>query len=396
MDKKNKDKFSEPEKITFQFEKLKKEFEDLKKEIKGSFDKLFVNNKSNLYHYLAREIKNECDIQTLLDFLYDKKIISRKEFSEHRGNSRLFQSFKDENNNIYKFAKYFQDLENNFNLDAVENPSKFVSYTNLIFQRDRFLYKKEKMLKEGYEEDSDAIKHIDEAINELNELMDRSEHFNKRKIKNEEYFLKKEEAEEIYKSFLNKKEEILERIRELPLLETKIHLEPENKSLYYETISNYWFGNFNASVCMLSIFIESFLKEIWYYKKRNHYEGELSDLINDCCVEKYISGEEKKYLHQLREFIRNNYIHSNWHKIISEVVVPVYLVDLTGKEKPKPTYTTAEKLPALRSIVKTDIDKERAKRLIIELVKIIENITTRNYEFQQKKKKENETTNTKK
>lgn len=376
---------NENEKLKFQFENIKKDFEELKKEMKKGFDKTFVNGKSDLYNYLAREIKNECDIQTLLDFLYDKKIISRKEFSKHRENSRLFQSFKDENNNIYKFSKYFQDIENNFNLDALENPSKFVSITNLFFQKDRFLYKKEKMLKEGYKEDSEEIKNIEGHIKEFDELINRTQNFDKKKIKNEDYFLKKEEAEKIYDSFLDKKEEILERIRELPLVENKFHLEPENKSLYYESISNYWFGNFNASICMLSIFIESFLKEIWYYKKREHYEGELSDLINDCHREEHISEQEKIYLHQLREFIRNNYIHSNWHKLISEVVVPIYLIDLTGKEKPKPTYTTAEKLPTLRSIVKTDIDKERARKLIIEIVKIIEEITTRNYEFQQKK-----------
>jgi hypothetical protein len=380
-----KEKISENEKLKFQFENLKKEFEELKEEISKGFNKVFINNKSDIYNYIAREIKNECDIQTFLDFLYDKKIINRKEFSEHRGNSRLFQSFKDENNNVYKFAKYFQDLENNFNIDALENPSKFASVTNLFFQKDRFLYKREKMLKEGYKEDSEEIKNLDEHLKEFDELIKKTGDFDKKKIKNEEYFLKKDEAERIYNSYSENKAEILERIRELPLVENKFHLEPENKSLYYESISNYWFGNFNASICMLSIFIESFLKEIWYYKKRKHYDGELSDLINDCCKNEFISELEKKYLQQLREFIRNNYIHSNWHKIILEVVVPVYLVDLTGKEKPKPTYTTAERLPTLRSIVKTDIDKERAKKLIIEIVKIIESITTKNYEFQHKK-----------
>jgi len=382
------EEISEDKKLKFQFENLKKDFEELKKEINKGFDKVFVNSKSDIYHYLAREIKNECDIQTLLDFLYDKKIISRREFSAHRGNSRLFQSFKDENNNIYKLSKYFQDLENNFNLDALENPSKFVSVTNLFFQKDRFLYKKEKMLKEGYPKDSEEIKNIDKAIKEFDDLIKKTQNFDKKKIKNEEYFLKKDDAEKIYESFLEKKDGILERIRGLPLLENKIHLEPENKSLYYEVISNYWFGNFNASICMLSIFIESFLKEIWYYKKRKHYEGELYDLINDCCKEKFISGQEKNYLQQLIEFIRIHYIHSKWHKIIPEVVVPVYLVDLTGKNKPKPTYATAEKLPVLRSILKPDIDKERARNLIIELVKVIESVINRNYEFQQKKQKE--------
>ena len=392
-------KMSDSEKLNFQISQLRNEFEDLKKELKTGLDRLFIKNKSELYNYIAREIKNECDIQTLLDFLYYKKIISRKEFSEHRKKSKLFQSFKDENNNIYKFAKYFQDLEDNPNLISNENPSEFVSATNLIIQKERFLYKKERMLSEGYKADSDEIKNIEKEIEEFDSLIKQFGDFNKKRIKNEEYFLKREEADLIYGSFLNKKEETIDRIRELPLLESRVHLEPENRSLYYETISNYWFGNFNASICMLSIFIESFLKEIWYYKRKIHYEEKLENLINDCKTEGFISGQEKKFLQELREFVRNNYIHSNLHNIIQEVIVPGYLVDLTGKEKPKPTYLTAERLPVIRSIVKTDIDKKRAKSLIIEIVKVIESITTKNYEFQQKEKikdeNQDETTNTK-
>lgn len=373
-----------------EIEKLKEDFKLLQEDIKKSFHKLFVNGKSDLYNYIAREIKNECDIQTLLDFLYDKKIIDQKEFLEHRGNSPLFKSFKDENNNIYKFAKYFQDLEHNFNLEPEKNPSKFVSSTNLVIQRERFIYKRKKMLERGYEEGSEAIKNIDEQIKEFNELLKNFGDFDKRKVKKEEYFLKKDEAEKIFESFSSKKEEIIERIRGLPLIGDKIHLEPENKSLYYEAISNFWFGNFNASICMLSIFTESFLKEIWYYRHKKHYENDLDNLINDCCSQGLIDENEKKFFQEFREFVRNNYIHSNLHKIIYEVVVPAYLVDLTGKEKPQPTYLTADKLPTLRSIVKTDIDKERGRSLIIEMVKVVENVTTRNYEFQKKKEDKND------
>ena len=238
---------------------LKKDFESFREEIRKAFDNIFINGKNELYNYIAREIKNECDIQTLLDFLYDQKIIKQKEFSEHRKDSRLFRSFKDENNNIYKLANYFQDLENNFNLESNKNPSEFVSISNLIIQRERFLYKKEKMLQRGFSEDSKEIKEVDEQIKEFNNLMSINKKLDKNKIKKETYFLKKEEAERIYKSFTDKKEEILDRIRELPILNDKIHLETENRSLYYEVISNIWFGNFNASICIFSIFIESFL-----------------------------------------------------------------------------------------------------------------------------------------
>ncbi len=369
-----------------ELESLKKDFENFKEEISKAFDKLFINGKNELYNYIAREIKNECDVQTLLDFMYDKNIIDQKEFSEHRKGSRLFQSFKDENNNVYKFAKYFQDLGNNINQDSIKNPNEFVSISNLIIQRERFLYKKEKMLKRGFSEDSEEIKVLNEQIKEFDDLIKNYGDFDKKKIKKEEYFLKKEDAEKIYSSFTNKKDEMIERIRELPILNDKIHLEPENRSLFYEVLSNYWFGNFNASICMLSIFIESFLKEIWYYKKKENYEKKLENLINDCCSEKFISDQEKKFIQELREYVRNNYIHSNLHKTILEMIVPAYIIDLTGKEKPKPTYLTAEKLPTLRSIVKTDIDKERARSLIIEVSKVIESITTRNYEFQYKRK----------
>ena len=112
--------------------------------------------------------------------------------------------------------------------------------------------------------------------------------FDKRKTKKEEYFLKKDDAEKIYDSFSSKKEEVVDRIRGLPLIGDKVHLEPENKSLYYEAISNFWFGNFNASICMLSIFVESFLKEIWYYKHKKHYDNDLDNLINDCYFQKFI------------------------------------------------------------------------------------------------------------
>ena len=79
----------------------------------------------------------------------------------------------------------------------------------------------------------------------------------------------------------------------MPILNDKIHLEVENKSLYYEAVSNFWFGNFNASICMLSIFIESFLKEMWYYKKKEHYENDLENLLSDCLKEGIIIEKEK-------------------------------------------------------------------------------------------------------
>lgn len=367
--------------------KLRKEFEIIKKDIEEGFLKNFVATKNDTYHYLAREIKNECNIETLVDYLLDKGVISQEEFLEHKEKSKLFQSFKDENNNMHKIAEYFKKLQINFNIESQKNPSEFVSISNLLAQRERFLYKKEKMIERGFSEDSKHIKHMDEAIKSFNELISKQKKLDKKKIKKEEYFLKKDEAEKIYETFSNKKNEIVDRIRELPILNDKIHLEVENKSLYYEAVSNFWFGNFNASICMLSIFIESFLKEMWYYKKKEHYENDLENLLSDCLKEGIIIEKEKDYLLEIKDHIRNNYIHSNLHKILPEIVVPAYMISLKGEHKPKPTYLTADRFPVLRSIIKMDTDKELSKQLIIEVVKVVESITTRNYDFQYKKDK---------
>ncbi|MCK4649663.1 hypothetical protein KAT36_00365 [Candidatus Pacearchaeota archaeon] len=367
--------------------KLRQEFELMKKDIEEGFLKNFVATKNDTYHYIAREIKNECNIETLIDYLFDKGVIGQEEFLKHKGDSKLFQSFKDENNNIHKIAEYFENLQINFNVESQKNPSEFVSMLNLLAQRERFLYKKEKMIKRGFSEDSEHIKHLNKAIKEFSELILKQKKLDKKKIKKEEYFLKKDEAEKIYETFSNKKDEIVDRIRELPILNDKIHLEIENKSLYYEAVSNFWFGNFNASICMLSIFIESFLKEMWYYKKKEHYENDLENLLSDCLKEEIIIEKEKNYLLEIKNHIRNNYIHSNLHKILPEIVVPAYMVSLKGEHKPKPTYMTSDKFPVLRSIVKMDTDKKRAKQLIIEVVKVVETITTRNYDFQYKETK---------
>lgn len=370
-----------------EFEKLKIEFETFRRDITTIFNKLFINSKGELYSYIAREIKNECDIQTLLDFLYDEGIIDQKEFSEHRKKSALFQGYKDENNNIYNMSKYIQDLETNFRPDLIENPSNFVSVANLLAQRQRFIYKKGKMLQRGFAEDSKEINEINQQIIELDNLLKKQKSYDTKRIKDEEYYLKIIDAEKIYGSIIKNKEEIINRIRKVPLIDSKFHLEAHNKSLYYEVVSNYWFGNFNASICMLSIFVESFLKELWYYKKKEHYEGEFENLIEDCLKLEILNELEKKFLQELREYVRNNYIHMSLHKIIKDAVVPAYEVSLDGKYKPKKTYLTAEKMPVLRSLLKTEVDKERSRELIIEVVKLVENVTTRNYDFQIKKEK---------
>ncbi len=61
-----------------------------------------------------------------------------------------------------------------------------------------------------------------------------------------------------------------------------LQLEPACKSLYYEVKVNYWLGNFNASIILLSVFMESFLKEKYYLKNKRTSEDTLIPLINTC------------------------------------------------------------------------------------------------------------------
>lgn len=373
-------------------EQLKKRIEQLEKEqkklihdVNKSLLDISFYPKIDLYFHIAREIKNECNFDLLKEYLVEKKVIvDFEDYVNFRKNHELLRTYQDENKNAMKLMEHFKSM--------IENPApdptliNYVNFSNLVVIKNRFEIKRKILLERGFKEGSDMIKEIDELISSTQKDIEKlKEEKESKPIKNKEYFVKKEDAQKIFDNLFVKKDEIIERIRELPLM-SDIHLEPHNKSIYYETISNYWLGNFNASICMLSVLLESFLKEIYYYKERKHFDGTIIPLINECKTQNYITEEQKKLLLSFADTIRNKYLHASLNEILPEVIVPAYKIDFANpSKKPEPTYCTAESLPTIRSIVKYDVDKIRSRKLIIQSVKIIEEITTKNYDFQKKK-----------
>ena len=374
------------------FEQLKKRIEQLEKQqkrlisdVNKSLLEISFYPKIDLYFHIAREIKNECNFDLLKEYLIEKKIIPDfEDYITFRKNHELLRTYQDENKNAMSLMEHFKSM--------IKNPApdptliNYVNFSNLVIIKNRFEIKRKILLERGFKEDSDIVKETDELISSTQKDIERLRIEKEAKpIEDKEYFVKKEDAEKIFENLFMKKDEMIERIKELPLM-SDVHLEPHNKSLYYETISNYWLGNFNASICMLSVLLESFLKEIYYYKERKHFEGTIIPLINECKTLNHITEEQKILLLGFADTIRNKYLHASLNEILPEVIVPAYKIDFSNPtKKPEPTYCTADSLPTIRSIVKHDVDKDRSRKLIIKSIKIIEEITNKNYDFQNKK-----------
>ncbi len=368
----------ETEQLKKRIEQLEKDMKKLISEVNQSMVGISVYPKIDLFFYLAREIKNECDFDLLKEYLIEKKIISDfEDYVKFRKEHKLFLTYQDENKNVMTLMEHFKSMINNPSPDI--SLLNYINASNLIIIENRFKIKRQILLDRGFKEDSEILKEMDKQIESIRQEMNLLKKEKNEKIEEKEYFTKKEDAKKIFSNLFSKKDEMIERIRELPLM-SDIHLEPHNKSLYYETISNYWLGNFNASICMLSVLLESFLKEIYFYKVRQHFNDTIAPLIDECKTKEFITEDEKKQLLSFTDTIRNKYLHASLNEILPEVIVPAYKIDLTNPgKKPEPTYCTAESLPTIRSIVKHDVDKVRSKKLIINSVKLIEEITKRNY-----------------
>lgn len=371
--------------MTEDVDQLKRRIEDLEKNLKRLVSEINKNMveisfypKIDLFFYLAREIKNECDFDLLKEYLIEKNIIQNfEEYVKFRKDHKLFQTYQDENKNAIKLLEHFKSMINNPSPDT--SLINYINGSNLIIIENRFKIKKQILLERGFKENSEIVREMDKLIAEIQKDMAILKKDKDEIIVDKEYYVKKEDAEQIYSNLFAKKDEIIKRIRELPLM-SETHLEPHNKSIYYETISNYWFGNFNASICMLSVLLESFLKEIYYYKTREHFDGTTAPLINKCRTKELITEDEKIQLIGFTETIRNKYLHASLNQILTDAIVPAYKLDLTNpSKKPEPTYITAENLPTIRSIVKQDVDKIRSRKLIIQSVKLIEQIAKKNY-----------------
>ena len=330
---------------------------------------------SELYFYIAREIKNEADIDTVKEFLIEKGYIDYKEYLSFRTENKLMKTYVDENINAISVHDIFQ--KEGANPTAEINCVSYVNNSNQIIFKHRLQLKKELALKRGLDKDSEHIKEIDEMIKNLQDQINERYSKNTQSVKEKEYYVRLADANQIFENtFIDKKDEIIERMRQIPLM-NDLQLEPACKSLYYEVKVNFWIGNFNASIILLSVFMESFLKEKYYFKNNRITEDTLNPLIDTCFRENIVDESENAVLKSFAETVRNIYIHSNFHKIIPDVTTQACRIDFNNSSNTELTYVTAEDLPTLRDIQKLEQDKEASRNLIIKMLEITSNIEKR-------------------
>lgn len=366
-------------------EQLEKRLQSLEKKIQIQFiefdDILYQTLRkhfSELYFYIAREIKNEADIDILKEFLIEKGYIDYKEYIEFKKEHELVKTYADENRNALSVHEIFQ--KEGANPNAEISCVSYVNNSNLIIFKNRLRLKKKLALERGLDEGSEDIKEIDDRIKILQDQLNEASSQKTQSVKEKQYYAKLADANKIFENtFINQKDEIIERIRQIPLM-NDLQLEPACKSLYNEVMVNYWVGNFNASIILLSVFVESFLKDKYHLKNKRISEDTLSPLINTCFRENIIDESEKAALIKFAETVRNTYMHSNFHKIIPDITTQVCKINFNSKSNPEMTYVTGKDLPTLIDIQKLEQDKEAARNLIINMSKIASNIDKRFWE----------------
>ena len=360
--------------------KLEADHKSLTKEINQFLREIAIVPKIELYYTIAREIKNEANHDILREYLFDNEIIkSHEEFFDYQRKHELQRTYLDENKNALELNSYFQFVLKNPPIDM--SKLHYYSYSNAIIQKNRYEIKKKILMDKGYGSDYDGIKVLNEAIEDATQTISKLAESKVNPIEDREYYVKKENAEELYQQLFSSRDQIIERIREVPLI-NGLQLEPHSRLLYNEVIINYWIGNYNATICILSVLLESFLRDRYYLKEKKEYEDTLWPLINDCKTLDIITDVEKEQLLKFADLIRNTYLHANLAKIVPEVIVPaVKFSTADPSKKAENTYLTSDGFPFVRSMVKEEIDKDRSRELVINLRTIIEQILMRQEEI---------------
>ena len=331
------------------------------------------------YQYVTRGIKNEHDLTILTEYLIDNDIVrDLPRYLEYKNEHKLTKTFRDESQNALDVRNYY--------ISQLENPGAPLDYSKIHYFNDflnhiiwkRLLLFKELLIERELPEDSEYVKKIEKQITDIAQIMNSDENEDSKDTKD---FIKKKEARQIFGDIISKKEEIIKRMRELPLF-SDVNLELNTKMIYGEVLHNYWFGQFNASICLLSVFLEGFLRDVYYFKENEHYNKTLVQLINICKNKKIITQEEQRYLLDFADKVRNKYLHRRIEEIIPNVVTAG--VKLSFGDTPTEsdlTYLTADTLPPLRDMVKENVDKKLSKDLIINIGECIKIISERTYSY---------------
>lgn len=351
---------------------LEKKFEINFSHLDKQLHKISCSYFINLYQYITREINNEATLDLLKEYLVKTGQIDFLHFMTFKEENDLMKTYKDEKENALKVLNFYNSSEC---VPSKENQLfSYVNNANYLIRKERFKIKRDLLIDRGYTEDSKEVIELDGLITICdNNIYDK--HSETPLFKEKKYYINKSDAEKIYDGyFIDNFEEIILRVRDIPLL-NEVHFEPSCKELYSESVSNYWMGNFNASIVLLSVFLEAYLKEQYHLKTKNETDKTLTPLINICSTQKIINPDQKMFLSNFAENVRNNYIHVRTHKIVTDVTIPMAKIDLKSHSKPELTYGTSKDLPVLKDMAKIEKDKTDSKYLIIEIAKIVMDIS---------------------
>lgn len=150
----------------------------------------------------------------------------------------------------------------------------------------------------------------------------------------------------------------IERLKQLPA-EQLPSTEPRIRMLYFEAHYLTTLGFFNASIVISCILLEALLKEILYFRDKTTRDLHFGDAINMCKKRGYISGDEAEWLNEVRNNIRNWYVHSNIEKIAKSIGFRGWELDAArGKVEEKILF--GNEVRAIYDIGKRELDTKLA------------------------------------
>lgn len=193
------------------------------------------------------------------------------------------------------------------------------------------------------------------------------------------------------------KEYIIDRLKKLPSEGFPYYPGPRIVKLWLETyhLASMFFHN--ATICMCGVLLEALLKETIFLKRNM----ELADIVGKknadfgraisfCKKEGYISKDEAKWLEEIKDEIRNPYLHSNIREITEGRALPGWVIDSTPKDlrnkiesiqsgKIKPVKLTGHECRVIDDVLKGIIDEERSLPLFLEVDKFVRRIVKRHF-----------------
>lgn len=145
--------------------------------------------------------------------------------------------------------------------------------------------------------------------------------------------------------------------------------------LYEDCYHTLLIGRYNAGIILMGVLLETLMKERIWLKLGVEFQYPYGECLKKIESEKLMEPRDVFFLRKFKDRIRNLYVHGNEAKILEGIFVPVYPLEFkgelslekleegfqrvkTGQQKPK--LLPASEVPAIRSVVKQELDRRRA------------------------------------